>query len=949
MKLNPLVISIFILVYFTLDFAPRVASAAETGSKRALNISGLNAEMQKDLIKHFPQLAGGKLSLETVDDVIRFLQNRPEFDLVQVVDAGNNQLKLVTEKSTRITAVKISGLNAVSESEAKALFTVNAGDVLNQDNLISGGEKLRQQYNQIGFRNASIDMEIPPDGQGNVQVLVKVKEGMQTLIGSIQFNSANADLNKAVANRLSRFKNDALTDAELAELQKKIRDYLSGQGFLRTDITGPEISFNADESRAQLTFKLDKVDSYTVEFAGNHEVSSSTLANSLNLDTYYSASPNIGPELASRAKALYYARGFARAEVQSEESEGRKNFNRKITLNIEEGPKIKIAKFEFSGNISRDSKYYTKVLKNQSSDLIQRDYYNKEELDQAFKAVVVELQNQGYLLAKINSTRTQYNKEKNQVSVFVNLDEGALTQIESVNFSGNSSIEASELLKIVDLNKNQPLRLAELEKAIQNLRTYYQEKGYIEMSLLNDKENLVVYNETNTLAQLNFKIYEGPLVTVATVVLDGNSFTKDQVILHIIDLQPGDIVTPTKMDDSKAKLQRAGYFNTVEVRTLEEKTPTASRTLIVKVTERNPGLFTMGLGATNDQGVTLRGYIGLAYNNILGTGRGVSARVDGDYNITKYKYPEYKVALGYLEPYLLDTKFRGRVNVSWSSLITDYEISSDPSVYKVSDVRQTNYSIERDLTAHVTVIWDVWGLATVKDRITTTSVETIQDIGTTGITTELDYRDNPFNPTRGNFTSISAEYSSPDLGSTRTNTDPDVNTKEIKYIRATGSFTEYARLPYFRKDSMVWANSFRGGFIRNLSQSGGIPYDKKGFYLGGTSTIRGFDGTSEYFPTRDQLGIGKLDTYYLTTVATMYLFKSELRFPLFGNVGGAIFYDGGSVLIQDLNLADPYRDAAGFGIHYNTPVGPLNIEFAWKLDMKPGESPWQMHLSIGSF
>lgn len=941
MKLNSWFF-IFVLVTGCRLSAP--ASAAEPAAKHSLNISTLSAEQQKSLLKQFPQITSGKVTLELVDEIIRYLQSGPEYDLVQVVRAGNGELKILTERSTRINQLTFEGMRAISESEAKTLFGVNLQDVLNQDALIAGAEKLRQQYNQIGYRNASIDIEMPSEEPGNVQIHVKVKEGVQTLVGSIQFTSPNTELNKAIGNRLSRQRGDALTDAELADIHKRIRDFLSTQGYIRTEILGPEINFNADESRAQLTYKLSKVDSYLIEYLGNQDISASTLNTALDLGNFYSASPSIGSELAIKVKNLYLARGFARVEVQSEELDGRRPFRRKIILNIDEGPKIKIARFEFSGNISRDSNYYKRILKRQSSDLIQREYYNKEDLDQGFRGLLIELQNEGHLLAKINSTRTQYNKERNQVSVYVNLDEGPLTKIESIHFIGNNSLPAEELLGVIALKPDEALRLGNLEKAIQNLRSHYQEKGYIEMTLLNDKDDLVIYNDDNTLARLNFKIYEGPMVTVASIVLDGNTFTKDHVLLKVIDLQPKDTVTPSKLDEAKAKLQRTGYFNTVEVRTLEEKTSTANRTLVIKVAERDPGLFTMGLGATSDQGLTLRGYAGIAYNNILGTGRGVSIRTDGNYNVTKFKYAEYKVAMGYLEPYLLDTKFRGRVNLSWSSLITDYEI------WKVSDVRQTTYSIERDFTSHVTGIWDVWSLATVKDRGINPEIPlptTVQDIATMGPTLELDYRDNPFVPTQGNFTTISAEYSSPEIGSTKT--DPTRLTKEIKFARATGAFTQYARLPFLRNNYMVWANSVRGGYLENLSETGGVPYDKKGFYLGGSSTIRGFDGSSEYFPTKTQLGIGQTDTYYLTTAATMYMVKSEIRFPLFGNVGGGLFYDGGAVLIKDLQLDDSYRDAIGIGFHYITPVGPLNIEFAWKLDKKEHESPYQMHLSIGSF
>ncbi|RYZ85297.1 MAG: outer membrane protein assembly factor, partial [Proteobacteria bacterium] len=481
---------------------------------------------------------------------------------LRVIETAPGQYAVQTERSTRIHEVAFAGLRAISESEARGFFAVSANDVLNQDALIAGAEKLRQQYNQLGFRNASIDIEIPPRGEGSVDVKVTVKEAVQTLIDGIQFSSQNQELNKYLSSRIARRKGNALTDAELAEVLKRVRDSLSGQGYVRTEITGPDISFNADESKAQLTFKLDKVDSYSIDFSGNKDVSSSSLTSALNLNSYYSASSNVGSELAAKVKNIYLARGFARVEVQSEETDGRKPNSRKILLNIEEGPKIKISKFEFSGNISRDGKYYTKILKKHGSDIIQREYYNKEELDISFKALAIELQNEGYLLAKINSTRTQYNKEKNQVAVFVNIDEGPLTQITGIEFNGNTSIPSADLLRVVDLSDQSALRLEALDRAIANLKIYYQERGYIEMALLNDKEDLVVYNEDNTRAHLIFKIYEGPSVKVANIALDGNTFTKDHVLLKVIDLQPGDTVTPGKIEEAKAKLQRTGYFNT---------------------------------------------------------------------------------------------------------------------------------------------------------------------------------------------------------------------------------------------------------------------------------------------------------------------------------------------------------------------------------------------------
>lgn len=221
-----------------------------------------------------------------------------------------------------------------------------------------------------------------------------------------------------------------------------------------------------------------------------------------------------------------------------------------------------------------------------------------------------------------------------------------------------------------------------------------------------------------------------------------------------------------------------------------------------------------------------------------------------------------------------------------------------------------------------------------------------QNIAYTGPTVDLDFRDNPFTPTRGTFTRLSAEYSAPWLGSS------ELKDSSIDYWRATSSFTHYWTVAKAQKQPVVWANQLRGGYLRNLSTRilGGVPWDKKGFILGGQSTIRGYEaGTQEVFPNRQDLGLGTTDRYLLKTDSTMFLIKSEVRFPVYGAIGGAVFYDGGSVQIAGLEFQDNYRDSAGFGIRYNTPVGPVSVEWAWKLDMRPNEEPWRFHLSIGTF
>ncbi|MDG0816088.1 BamA/OMP85 family outer membrane protein [Bdellovibrio svalbardensis] len=908
-------------------------------AKKNIDLSNFPAEVRADIYKRFPQAQNDRIGLDQVDEIIRFIQLRPDFDRLQVLDSGN-VYKVTYIKTKRIGEVQFQGLKYLSKSEAANYLAIKSGDVFDQQTLIDQGEKLRQSYKDLGFFNAVIDIEMPPREDGNVDIHVKVTENKRTLVANIILQSANQELNKSLAIKLEKVVDDPLTDKTLADINKRARDFLTKEHYVRADLTGPTISYSKDEAEATLTYRLERVEKYAFEFKGIYLLSERKIKNAIDLDTFYSANPTIGAELAQKIRAYYLAEGYARAEVNQQEVETNTPFFKKIVFEIDEGPRIKIQDIVINGKFSRKPAYYSHFIKTHSSEIVDKGYFNKDDLDTGVRNLALQLQNEGYLQTKIVSTRFQYNRDKTEVTLFVNLTEGPLTVIKAVEFSGNSAYSNEQLLKVTSLNPG-PLKLSQIEAAVSNIKNYYKNNGYIEMQLLNEKEDLVTYDETSTQAILHFKIFEGPQVRAASIVIEGNNFTKDYVILKELDVEPGQLITPQKIEDSITHLQRTGFFSTIEVRTLEEKTTQANRTVLVKVTERDPGLFTVGAGATNERTFTLRGYTSIAYRNLLGTGRGLSLRLEGNYNVTEFKYLESKIVLGYLEPYLFDTKLRGRINITRSSQITDYNVG------QITDVNSYTYSLEKDLTTHILGTYDVWSMAQVKDYGLDERYPyqpTRQDIVTTGPNVDFDYRDNPFTPTRGTFTRVTAEYSDPVIGSTET----------IKYWRAVASFTHYWHVDRWQKQPVVWANQVRGGYLKNLAQTNsninGVPWDKKGFSLGGTSTVRGYEAGTEYFPNNKDLGIeGTSNKYYLTTDSTMFLIKSELRFPVYGSLGGAAFYDAGEVLIEGLDIKEPYRASTGFGIRYNTPVGPLSVDMAWKLNMQPGESPWRIHLSIGTF
>ncbi len=908
-------------------------------AKNRLRTENLSSELRQELVEKFKLQEKIEFSFQEIEEMMKWLHQKSNLDLVQVVrnDQGEIEFKIIP--TNRIKSVTLKGEETFSESEILGFFNIKAGDALDPDQVLENGVKVQKFYQENGFNNAEVEISFPSTEPHQTDVIIEIRENQRTLLKGLKILSEHPDLNQKLEKELRSKQGSVFSDNLQVELQKVIRDYLTEHQYYRAEITGPEILFNATGNEAYLSFKLEKTTRSAVVINGAKNYSVGYLEDIIDLDNFYSSNPNIANEMSNRVKIFYLSRGYARVEVRAQELPGKDLVHTKIQIDIEEGPQVRISQIVFSGRLSRPSEDYAKLLRKDAPELIQDGYYGKADFETSLNTLKVNLQNQGYLLAKPISTRTQYNKTKDQLSIFVNLDEGPLTELTQVNFIGQKSFTADVLLAELKLVIGGPLQLNVLQAAIQKLKTFYHEQGYLEMVLLNEnQEDLVKYDETNTKAQVQFNIFEGPKVEVASILVEGNTFTKEKIILLELEFGVKDILTPSKIEESISRLQRTGYFSSVEVKTLEEKTNIAERTVQVRVTERDPGLFTIGVGATNERDFTLRGFTGVGYNNIFGTGRGISVRVEGNYNVGQIRFLETKGTIGYLEPYLFDSRVRFRSNASLQKTLSDLNTKIG------TDLNQYTFSLEKDFTSHVTGSFDLYNLAQSRDFNIENNIEIKRsDIASIGPAVEVDYRDNLFNPTKGTFTRLTFEYASPQFGSSKT----------IEYYRTTGSFTHY----YPLKPRWVWANSFQAGYIENLYKTDvancincGVPYDKKGFILGGRSTLRGFDiGTNEVLPSVTDLGVDKDTPYYLTSSAIMSLIKTELRFPIAGDFGGSVFYDGGLVKISGLSIPDNYRDAIGFGLRYITPVGPVNIEVGQKLDRRANEDIYRLHFSIGSF
>lgn len=912
------------------------------GTAYPLDLSNLSKEVRANLLRQNPGLDKRSLGFSELERLLRemVLQEQydaAEFDLLMTSEGPRYQLYL--GRVQKILSLKFKGIEALSEFEIRREFGLTDKAAFDQQLLIEAAERVRAYYESQGFSQARVDLEFERAKGEGVRVILSVAEGARTTIQEFEILTGNADLAQRLKKVLRRHRSSPINDKTMSDVRADLRAFLSREHYYRTEISDPQVEKFEGNTKARLVFQFKNADRYFVETEGNLKISTAELQAMMNLPEFSSSNPNVGAELGSKVKSYYVSQGYARVEVNVREDAGRQPFEKIVRLLINEGPRIRIRRVDWIGRFSKKAEEYTEFLMTHSSDVMSRGHFVKDDLETGLKNLITDRWNQGYLRARIVSTRSSYNAARDEIAVQINFDEGPLTQIQSINFEGNAQVKSENLRELLLFKEGEALKLSALEESILALRRRYQNEGFIEMSLLNEKQDLVRYNIDNTAVDVVFQIYEGPQIKVGSIVIEGNTITRDSVIMKELEFEVGDTLTPEHIEESISRLQRLGHFSSVDIRTVEEKTPISVRTVVVRVSDRDPGLFNLGFGMNSDRGLTVRGYTGIAYRNLMGSGRGVSARVDANYNVNEIKYLERKITLGYLEPYLFDSRIRGRVGLTQAVAV------DDQSLRIAAEAKQITYTLEQDLTSHILLSWDVWSIATVRDFLIADNQEiSLLDLATTGLTLDFDYRDHPFNPTRGLFSRLNVEYSSPGLGSTET----------IEYGRGFASIAHYQPV---NRQGLVWANSVRAGYLKNLSsrEDGAVPYDKKGLKLGGQSSIRGFT-SDEAFPNRFEFeGDPNYDPvkerYNLKTDASMYLIKSELRMPVWGNIGAALFYDGGAVSVRGLHIEDPYRHSAGIALRYTTPVGAVSFEYGWKLNAKGrrNEAPGVFHFSIGTF
>lgn len=522
--------------------------------------------------------------------------------------------------------------------------------------------------------------------------------------------------------------------------------------------------------------------------------------------------------------------------------------------------------------------------------------------------------NNGYLYCVVTDSFSI--KPRNRVDVYFFIKEGPQYLLSSIHIVGAQSISEELVRAAINHKLYQPYNPQLVREGIKKIQRELANKG---KPLATVRDSLVVQRGID----LYLIIQENPTLYVNQIQIVNNNKVKERPIRREIVLKPGQRFSQDKLELSERRLYETGLFSSVRIRPNRIDTLSKQLDLLVDVREMEMRYLGMNFGFGQNRGITIGSepYTSFSisgewlHRNLGGVGRRLSLKLATSMNLSELLLvPQTSGELSYVEPWLLG--FRSSTTCK---LYIQNQILEEQS--------QTNYGIAVSMLYQPDRRTYIEAGAEVKDirfstKIAAELVNPLDRERAININLRHDRRDDFLFPKKGTLFTTNGKIVGAILGGTQ------------DYFKFETTFSQY--FTFFRtftiayRAKLGWLESFRVGDPTPA-------YEK--FYLGGSNSLRGWPERKFKTDAAD----------YAVGDNIKALTSLELRFPLFWLLGIELFVDGGNLSPNFAVLQKShYRWNWGLGLTIATPLGPVRIDYAWKINPTKDEkeNPSQIQFGI---
>ncbi len=660
-----------------------------------------------------------------------------------------------------------------------------------------------------------------------------------------------------------------------------------------------------------------------IKFEGNDDIQTDSLENVLKQIGLIKGrvfDPSVLERMKQELKRQYYSLGKYSVKVDTEITVLERN-RVKVEIKIAEGDSAEIHAITIVGNKKYNNEELLSKFESAGTGFFGgKKQYSKQLLSGDLEILKSYYLDRGYINFTINSTQVSISPDKEDIYITINISEGESYNVREVKLIGDFIVEESEIRKLVPIQINDVFSRKKTSKSRSNITEKLSSLGYA-FSNVNVIPDI---DQDSKSVALNLYIDPGRRVYVRRVNISGNTKTKDEVVRREIRQMENGWLSTDKVAQSRTRLNRLGFFESVNVETPPVAGKNDQVDVNYKVSERPTGQITAGLGFSDTQGVILN--FGLSQDNFVGTGKRVAINIDNS-QVTK------RYSLSINDPYYtLDgvsrgfTLFSRQIDTSRTNIVNYVTNSLGGSLnfgIPLTENQFMNFSLGYEDTELVT------GSNTVQSIIDFTKENGSQfTTYTVSSSWQFDNRDRSLFATKGNKTRVTTEIAVP------------------------GGDLEYYRVGFQTRHFFTFASDWT--VMANLELATGKGYGDtsrlppyKNYFVGGSRSVRGYNSGSIGSPSTKELGI-------FIGGSSRILSNLELVLPS-GNDNKAsgfrfsLFVDSGFVYAQQdrVDLAD-VRSSYGVSAIWLAPIGILRFSLATAIDKQPTDNLQSFQFTLGS-
>ena len=249
------------------------------------------------------------------------------------------------------------------------------------------------------------------------------------------------------------------------------------------------------------------------------------------------------------------------------------------------------------------------------------DQYSREKLSGDLEKIRSYYQDRGYIDANVESTQVSISPDKSDIYITANILEGEQYTVEKIQITGDLVIEEATLRRLIMTQDNDIFSRKKMEQSVENISAVLSNIGYAFANV----NPIPQIDRENRLVTINYFVDPGKRVYVRQITFVGNAGTKDEVLRREMRQFEGGWFSQAAIDRSKIRLQRLTSFEGVNIETPAVPGTDDQIDVVVTVTERAAGSFSLGLGYSQVQGIILSASV--QQDNFLGSGKRVGLSI----------------------------------------------------------------------------------------------------------------------------------------------------------------------------------------------------------------------------------------------------------------------------------------------------------------------------------